>query len=372
MKIVHFIYSLGMGGAETLVRDYAVNFNDEHEFEIVAVKRLSEMSANEKILENHNIKVTYLTDAIPKSKYKIFKLFKYLQYNIFMLNYILRNKIDIVHTHLAINRYILMCAYIKTGAKFYHTVHCEPKDCFDKNRIEKIEKICTQKLIKRNDMRLIALHDDMKEEIDEMFSISNTIVFNNGVNLEKFDKEKYDKESIKKSFNFMESDFIVGHIGRFHLQKNHKFLIEVFVELLKKQPKAKLLLVGSGNEKERVVQQLKENKIEAKVTILENRKDIPEIMSIMDVFVFPSFYEGLPVTLVEIQAMSVKCVVSDVVTKATKLTKKYTSVSLNDDITTWCEAILNENLQTDPVGTLDDFDLKKIIKKLEYMYKGGR
>ena len=97
----------------------------------------------------------------------------------------------------------------------------------------------------------------------------------------------------------------------FDCKKNHVFLIDIFAEIVKQQPDSKLLLVGDGDEKEKIQEKIEKLQLQKNVLLLGARSDVNELMQAMDVFVFPSLYEGLPLTMIEAQAAGLPCVISD-------------------------------------------------------------
>jgi len=111
----------------------------------------------------------------------------------------------------------------------------------------------------------------------------------------------------------LKDKFVIGHIGRLALAKNHTFLLDVFKEVAYKKNNAVLVLVGIGPLEDKIKQKVKDLKIEDKVIFLGLRKDIPELLQAMDIFVFPSLYEGLGVVVVEAQATGINCIISDTV-----------------------------------------------------------
>ena len=105
--------------------------------------------------------------------------------------------------------------------------------------------------------------------------------------------------------------------------------------------------------------------------MFKSRSDIPEILKAMDVFVFPSWFEGLSVTMVEAQVSGVRCVVSDRINSASFLSPKTVALSLDDGCERWADAVLDRELVTDkPYGDLDEYDLNKEMRRLEGLYKG--
>ena len=168
--------------------------------------------------------------------------------------------------------------------------------------------------------------------------------------------------------------FVVGHIGRFSKEKNHQFILKVFYEIIKVRSNAVLLLIGSGEEEDKVKDLAVELGIQNKVFFLGNREDIPELLNCMDVFFFPSLYEGLGIVLVEAQAAGVPCVVSSTVPDEVMLTKKIEKVDLNLPINEWVNKIIYpQKISNDNVDEkILDYDISRTLKELENLYRKER
>jgi glycosyltransferase involved in cell wall biosynthesis len=135
--------------------------------------------------------------------------------------------------------------------------------------------------------------------------------------------------------------FAIGHVGRFSQQKNHAFVIDVFSELIKLEPKAFLLLTGDGELRREIEKKVLEVGLSQRVLFLGSRPDVPHLMQgIMDVFLLPSFYEGLPLVLIEAQAAGLPSVVSDVIPEEAAIVKPLVRrVSLSEPAVEWAKAI---------------------------------
>ena len=145
-------------------------------------------------------------------------------------------------------------------------------------------------------------------------------ILHNAVDLDVFFYDEEKRNSIRAELGVLPDDFLVGHIGRFYNQKNHAFLLKVFAEILHQQPNSHLLLVGKGDLEQQIRQQAKDMAITDKVIFAGVRSDIPQILSAMDVFVFPSLYEGMPNTVIEAQATGLHCVIADTITREADIT----------------------------------------------------
>lgn len=144
-----------------------------------------------------------------------------------------------------------------------------------------------------------------------MFNGASYAVINNAIDTAEYAYDPHKRNTVRDMLGIREDEFVIGHVGRFSKQKNHPFLIKAFAELLKQEPNSVLLLAGGGDGMARAQKQANKLKIANKVRFLGVRSDIPELMQAMDVFAFPSLYEGLPLTLIEAQAAGLPCVISD-------------------------------------------------------------
>lgn len=130
----------------------------------------------------------------------------------------------------------------------------------------------------------------------------------NGIDLESFTQVSHN--DIRSELGLSDSAVLFGHVGSFKPIKNHKFLINIFSDFIKEYQNAYLLLVGEGREQERIKQMVTELNLNDKVLFLDNRQDIPLILKNLNVFLFPSLFEGLGISLIEAQAAGVSSIIS--------------------------------------------------------------
>ncbi len=197
-------------------------------------------------------------------------------------------------------------------------------------------------------------------------------IVRNAIDLHKYTyKEKLEKE-VRKEWQ-LEDEMVIGHVGRFNTVKNHDFLIDIFAECVRKKENIRLLLVGDGEEKQKIEEKVKQMGLEKKVIFTGVRSDVERLMQIMNVFVFPSFYEGLPVTMVEAQAAGLPCVISDHVSEECIITENLvTEVSLDEKPEKWADIILksaeiekkNRSEEIRKAG----YDICKEAKKMQKFY----
>lgn len=155
-----------------------------------------------------------------------------------------------------------------------------------------------------------------------------------GIDLEPF--EKPPPENLKESLGIPGGARVMGHIGGFYFEKNHEFLLSLFAHMAKTDLKLMLLLIGDGPLKEKIEKQTKALGIDDRVVFTGVRKDIPDLLSIIDLFVFPSLFEGLGLALIEAQAAGVPCLVSDTVPREASINDDLvTFIPLGEDIEEW-------------------------------------
>ena len=168
----------------------------------------------------------------------------------------------------------------------------------------------------------------------------NVHILHNGLDLDVYKYSEDARRALREEFG-LDNKFVVGHVGRFSNQKNHMFLLSVFAEIKSKRSDAKLLLVGKGELENSIREQAASLGILDDIVFAGVRSDVPSLLSAMDVFVFPSFYEGMPNTVIEAQATGLPCVISDTITKTADITGLVKYLSLTFDSQLWAETALS-------------------------------
>lgn len=166
--------------------------------------------------------------------------------------------------------------------------------------------------------------------------------------------------------------FVLGHVGRFIPLKNHQFIIDIFLELHRRLQNSYLFLVGDGETRSAITQKVKDNNIDNSVVFLGVRNDVNRILQSVDCFVMPSWFEGLPVSLVEAQAAGSFVVASDTISKDSKLTSDFVFVSIKDSPKQWADIILNNafnykrpnNSQLLKTAGFDSISTAKLLTKV--------
>lgn len=171
-------------------------------------------------------------------------------------------------------------------------------------------------------------------------SLDETVIIQNAIPTEKFLFQDTVRQKKRSELGICHNTLVLGHIGRMEEQKNHQFLLKIFRAVLSKQENAVLILIGDGKLKEKLKQQAHLLDIEEKVLFLGRRNDVNLLLSAMDIFVFPSLYEGLSVTAVEAQCAGLPCIVSEGLTEDTVIMECFWRFSLEKTPGEWAEKIL--------------------------------
>jgi glycosyltransferase involved in cell wall biosynthesis len=165
----------------------------------------------------------------------------------------------------------------------------------------------------------------------------------------------------------------VGHVGRFALQKNHRFLIEIFHALTELEPDAQLVLAGEGDLVDEVLEQIDKLGLEDRVHYLGPRRDIPALMNAFDVLLLPSFFEGLPVVGVEAQAAGLPVITSTGVTRELPIDELSTYLPLTDTAMQWAR-VVQRALATPRRDTSEEmvrrgYDVETAARVMQQMYE---
>ena len=210
-----------------------------------------------------------------------------------------------------------------------------------------------------------------KEAGNWMFNGSEFEVLNNAIDAKNYSYNIAKRIEMRKRLYIPENTILIGHVGRFCYPKNHTFLIDIFAHLCR-QKQAYLLLVGDGELRLEIEKKVEALHLENKVIFTGIRSDVADLMQAMDVFVFPSNYEGLPVTMVEAQAAGLPCIISDKVPAECIKTNLVKQLPLTASTEEWVhEIIASMNIERrDTYEEIKEsgFDIKENANKLMDFY----
>ncbi len=208
---------------------------------------------------------------------------------------------------------------------------------------------------------------------DKAYDNGEVYLLNNAIDLDKFAYDENVRKAKRKELKISDDTLVIGHIGRFVAQKNHTFLIDIFNELHKQNKNSLLLLAGQGPLIDEIKNKVNDLNLTESVKFLGQRNDANELYQAFDVFLLPSLYEGLPVVGVEAQAAGCLSILSDDMTKETRVLNSTKFISLNENASFWANKILSSNkkfVRKNSINemTNNNFNIKKEAKKIENKY----
>lgn len=366
IKVIEYISSLGDGGAETLVKDY-VRLIDREKFDpVIVVLKGGISSANTRIVQENNIPVIEIYSRWNFGIRILKKLFGWWYIPYKMRKIVRRENAKVLHMHLIVLKDVPRLGKTLKKLRLLFTCHSLPTIVFSKDLM--VERKAAEYLVHNENMQLIALHNEMAQELNRMFDVDNTVVMRNGIDVKRFCDVDMAPSVEKQRLGIPQNAFVIGHVGRFTKEKNHDFLTDVFMEVAKVRTDAFLLMVGAGDSSQ-TEKKLNDCGLDNRYMILSHRPDVNEILRAMDVFVFPSIYEGLGIALIEAQCSGLRCVVSDAIPKEAVCTDKVIMLPLGNS-SLWKDAVLDEELKGTAYNDLHLFDMKEVMHRLEKLYLG--
>lgn len=378
IRVCQVLHGIVGGGSEQVVLNYCSRMSDIH-FDL-----LFQYEPNPQILERFNeagINCIQIPDKVHhplKHLWTMFKIFR-------------KGRYDVVHSHLDwfMNSYVCflaMLAGIKKRIAHHHQAysissnshsgHFVTPDLFRGGITNFIKRtLCS---IFRIPCKLFATHWLACGEAaaingwgEGAVKKDKVTILPNAIDPERFKFSESARREIRAKYGIAEDDFVIGHVGRFFPEKNHKFIIELFSEYSHNLSNCKLLLVGNGPLQSEIQKLVKQKGLENKVVFAGLQKDVVGFYCSMDVLLLPSTREAFPMTLVEAQYNGLPCLVSIAVPKETSITEYVFPLPI-DDIKSWCERLSSLNAASDRVHPLiksEKFDIEKCYRMLESLYQ---
>lgn len=355
LRVCQVLHGIVGGGSEQVVLNYCSRMRDIH-FDL-----LYQYEPNPQILERFNearINCVQIPDKVHHPLKHLWTMFKIFQ----------QGHYDAVHCHLDwyMNSYVCflaMLAGVKKRIAHHHQAY------------SKWDILCT---LLHFPCKLFATHWLACGEAAAINGWGKSAVENgkvtilpNAISIERFKFNENDRKEVRARYGIRDNDFVIGHVGRFYPQKNHEFLIDVFSELFKQKPNAKLLLLGDGPLQEKIQQKVESLEITGSVIFAGLQKDPAPFYSAMDVFCFPSLWEGLGIVLLEAQYNGLPCVVSDTIPVEAAISNFF--YLLNDfNSKKWCTRILKCDCSNrNSAVQSSKYDINFCFKQLKEIYENA-
>lgn len=341
IRILHIIAAMNRGGAETFIMNVYRKINRE-KIQFDFLTNCDSGGAYDQEIHSLGGKIYNITsrrESILKNKNELVNFFEK------------HNEYKIVHQHSSSQSYNTPLLVAKKKGVPIRILHSHNSKIVGNSLHIYIHKI---NRIIYNDLStdLFACSDIAGKW---MFGNKTFSVINNGIETQKFAYNYKRRTKIRNALGINKEQILFGNIGSLTTQKNHKFLIDIFNDIKKIKPDSKLLIVGDGNLKPIIVEKSKKLGI-LKDIIFTGIVDNPEdYLQAMDAFIFPSLFEGLPVTLIEAQTSGLKCFISNNITDQAILTANVIKLPLEIGSKKWAETIIREI-------SYERFDMMDIIK----------
>lgn len=365
IKLAFFEDKFGVGGIEKFIINVCENLDkDKYEITLIVVNKMTDQY--DEVLHEQNVKVVELLNQ--KEENPIIRFKKGIpKFNALTKIY----KPDIIHFNLS-DAVDLLYVYIAKknciGNRIVHS-HNSSVNNFRKEMAHKILKIFLQK----TPSCYFACSSKAAKWLfpKSVYKNRKYELIHNAIYLEKYKYDKKSREKVRQKFGW-NNEVIYGNVGRFNLQKNHKFLIDVFYYINMKTPNSRLVLIGDGELKTEIKKYSMEKGLKEKVVFLGNSNEVPQLLQALDLFLLPSLYEGLPFVLVESQAAALPAIVSSTVTSEVKCTNYIKYLSLNDNPEKWCDLAISmssmERFDTENQLKAAGFSISDMVNKLDSIY----
>lgn len=362
IRVLHCVSNMDRAGIETMLMNYYRNINkDAIQFYFLCNKAKPGSYDNE--IKELGGKIFHSPGLNPLKAFSYHKVVKKI---------IKENKIDIVHVHNGALGLQALIAAKSAGVKI-RISHAHG------TKIDKNLKLPLKLLYKTQLKRFANQYWGCGVEAIEYYygkkviENHNYYLLTNAIDENKFKYNENIRKKIRKELGINNDEYLIGHIGRFMAQKNHTFLIDIFKEVVNKNKKFKLILIGDGELQPLIINKAKELNLKNSIILTGNIPNTYEMYQAMDSFILPSLFEGLPVVGIEAQANGLNCLFSDTITKEVDITNKSTFMSLNTPASQWADKIIElSKMKRNKIGNEiknHHYSIIEEAKKLENKYK---
>lgn len=290
---------------------------------------------------------------------------------------------NVIHIHeILVQKYI--CKYAKKYNECSIFIHSHNTKFVTFDNSQSILKASLQYVIKK--LRNVVLLAHIKKNADFYLACSKEAgialygkkivdkndhfyLIKNSIDLDQYAFNTSIREAYRKKFQITEDQIVLMNVGRLCEQKNQVFLLDVFLKIVEKNKQYCLFLVGEGQHRKLLEHRIHESGLENNVKILGNRLDIPQLLQMADLYVFPSTFEGLGISLIEAQANGLTCISSNHVPQEACVSNQVTFIELNQ--LCWVDSILSAQLERKDTRQMIKecgYDLNDAVVQLKMLY----
>lgn len=360
--MIRLLYAMGgpmvRAGAETMVLRYVRELVKTETFEISILVHADEDENGDYDEEINSLGIPIY--KVPRRGSVPLSYYRHLQ------RFFLQHTFDIVHCHMDVACGVFLSAAKKANVPV-RIAHSHLTTYQATNPIKKFAGFLSKKKIPKVSTNRFACS---KKAGDWLFDGLTYNVVKNALDLDEYRIDENLNE-LRDKFNIDKDDLIIGHVGRFSIQKNHEYLLEICSKITLR--KWKLILVGVGPLMDDIIEKTNRLGINENVIFLGLSNEIPKLMNLFDVLVMPSLFEGLPITGIEAQAAGTPCLFSDRITPEICFTKNAYMYPLEDkDI--WISTLSNKKFEKNIDEAQKElekrgYSVKKEAAKLCKLYK---
>lgn len=374
-RILHVnIDNNGGNGAFALVMYLYSNLKSDYIFDFYTMGKFIES----KELEN----IEKLGGKVYSADLRKNKFLGHLKLPFKFKNCIKRNNYDTVHIHseVAYKVFLYVLGARLAGVKRI-IIHAHSSK-IDGNYvlIKKIAHNLTKKAICKQGTDFLAISEDAANWLFTKDVINDKQHFNyltNGISPQNYCFNEETRRRMRQQFNIADDVILIGHVGALKKVKNQSFLIEIMYNLKNSDVNTKLMLVGEGEDRKKLEQKIEQLGLLNDVLLLGTRSDVSDLMQAFDILVFPSFFEGVPMTLIEAQCIGMPIIASDTIQNTIKVNNNVKFESLNKGIEYWCQIIkdnIDSHIYTKGFENVYDskYNIKSSAKKLASIYSGKK
>lgn len=362
IRVLHVLSSLGGGGVESMLYNYYTHLNrDEIQFDFIV----------------HGEKVGILEEKFLEMGSKIYHVKpkkEGLLQNLSQIKRILYSqpRYDVVHCHQNLISFVPLYFAKKAGinTRIAHSHTTFSGKGTGREFINSVFRF----LLKINANQFFACGVDAAKCLfgEKKYIEDKVDIIPNAIDESLYRFNPLIRNKVRRELH-IEDKFVIGHVGRFSKEKNHKFILQVFEEIYQFNKNSVLLLIGDGELEQETKQLASSFSASKNIVFLGLRKDVNCILQAMDCFILPSLHEGLPVTLIEAQAAGLKCFASTAVPKETNVAGLVDFLELNAGSNHWAECILNyqhvyERKAQTQKFIASNYDIRQASNYLEKLY----
>ena len=368
VRVLHVLGTTNLGGAESRIMDLYRHIDREKiQFDFLI----------------HTTKEGFFDQEIKQLGGKIYYLPSFRVYNYFAYKKACREffaahrEFQAVQGHMTSTASIYLPIAKKAGVPM--TIAHARSAGVDKGMKGWITKLLRKNLYRKCDY-MFSCSDLASRAVfgDKQYEAGKVVFVPNAVDTKDFAPDEYMREKIRREYG-LENSFVIGHVGRFHYAKNHEFILDIFAEVLKQNKQAKLFLLGDGPRRQEMEEKAAELGIKERVIFAGNQNPVAPYYQAMDVFLFPSRFEGMPGTVVEAQAAGLPCLIADTITTQVKVTELVTFLSLEQSAKLWAEQLnriaaeqkIQKNAETEIDLSKTNYDVNYQVKQYEQFYLTG-